>query len=179
MINKTHHELLIAYYKDRLSKLPNGTFGTRAGNSVMYIHHDPNMWECDKTKRIEYKGQFLRSKNELIICKTLENRGYEFKSEIEVKCGSFNQFYPDVTFFVPELDIPICIESDGAMDRDGYYEKSESRKKRYLNSGFAEIRDVIFIRIMDPYSFDNSLLDALIDASIIANIRNIDLGFTD
>lgn len=42
MINKTHHELLIAYYKDRYNKLPHGSFGAHNGRPVIYVTYDPN-----------------------------------------------------------------------------------------------------------------------------------------
>lgn len=128
--DKSHHELLISYYKDRLDKLPHGTFGTHRNKPVVYV-------------------------------------------EIEIKINEYLSFYPDVTFFIPEMDKPVAIELDGAVDNQDYYIKAENRKRQYLLNGFTELRDIIFFRIINPYQFDCDQLEALIVGSLVVNSNNI------
>ena len=248
--DKSHHELLISYYKDRLDKLPHGTFGTHRNKPVVYVTYDPNNPQINKknkriltltskegqiyyglvreacyvqnrlntlvadwkatyrmnarrvdyplirrgcspltaekykesvnnaysypmTNTIEYKGMQLRSKNELILCKTLDRIGYDYKVEIEIKMNEYLSFYPDVTFFIPEMDKPVAIELDGAVDNQDYYIKAENRKRQYLLNGFTELRDIIFFRIINPYQFDCDQLEARIMGSLVVNSNNI------
>lgn len=248
--DKSHHELLISYYKDRWEKLPHGTFGAHRNKPVVYVTYDPDnplisnrnkriltitsnegrmyyelIKEADHvrnvlnsliadwkatyrinarqvtyplkkraysplttkkynesltnansfpmTNRIDYKGMQLRSKNELILCKTLDSFGYEYKVEIEIKINGYLSLYPDVTFFIPEMDKPVAVELDGAVDNQDYYIKAEDRKRQYLLNGFTELRDIIFFRNINPYQFDNDQLEALIRGSLVANSNNI------
>ena len=250
MINKTHHELLISYYKDRYSRLPHGSFGTHNGRPVIYVTYDPsNPQITPKNKRclshnskdgklyfnlisesiqikekileltdnwninykdnprdipfplkrraaspltqdiydnavefqntypfkrvIEYKGMRLRSKNELILCQTLDNMGYEYKVEIGLSGGRFSTLFPDATIIIKELQKPVSIELDGAADDEDYYMKAENRKHAYIKSGFIEQKDIIFFRLYDSYSFDHSRLEALITAAIYTNLSDI------
>ena len=51
--------------------------------------------------KIEYKGQWFRSKNEMSAAQIIESMGYDFKSEVHVQIkGSENEHYP--TVFDPE-----------------------------------------------------------------------------
>jgi len=250
IVNREHHELLIAFYRDRWNRLPHGYFGTHRNHSVVYVTYDPNDTNITpRNKRIlnlsskdgqlfcrlvkealeientinmlmndwnaiykssprnltfplrrnsaspltakfyreadsncnsfpnkniiDYHGHQLRSKNELILCKTLDRFGYDYKVEIEIKIDKFTTLYPDVTFYAPEMDKPIAIELDGAIDDQDYYTKSEQRKRQYLMHGFTELRDIIFFRNIDPYTIDIEQLEALIFGSLIVNIKSI------
>ena len=110
---------------------------------------------------IIYKGQTLRSKNELLAIQEIENMGFEWKTEIHFRFGKYN-FYPDVVFYVPYIDKPIALELDGMMDKDDYYEHAEDRRRKYLKCGFAENKDVIFFRLHNEYDFNAEDLRALI-----------------
>ena len=139
----------------------------------------PNLRTDNKETRIQYKGQYLRSKNELNAFQLLESMGYEVKAEININLGLFCEFDPDLTFYIPETDSVVCLEADGAMDKDAYYDKSEYRRKKYLKCGFSEIRDVIFFRMYEGNSIDIQRMKALINASILANMENLMLDDSD
>ena len=88
-----------------------------------------NQGGFENNENIEYNGQFLRSKNEFIVCQ--------------------------------------------ALDKLGYFVKSEGGKEKYFRAGFGEFRDVIFFRLNDARSFDLSRLISLIGSSILANMNDI------
>ena len=124
-------------------------------------------------KTIEYNGRELRSKNELIVCTNLDSWGYEYKVEIDLSPDSFTQLYPDAAFYVPELEKPIAVETDGALDKPDYMDKSERRKFDYLNSGYTEFKDIVFFRITDKSQFDSQRFRDLITAAIFCNLSDI------
>ena len=123
---------------------------------------------------IEYKGQWFRSKNELSAAQAVEAMGYRFKSEIHV-VGSKKNFdhFPDVSVEVPELDLMIMSEIDGAMDKESYRIKSVNRQNDYFEDGFREFKDVVFIRMLDSGTFDASEYQTLIRMAIETNIDDL------
>ena len=124
-------------------------------------------------KTIEYNGRELRSKNELIVCTNLDAWGYEYKVEIDLSPNHFTQLYPDATFYAPELEKPIAVETDGALDEPDYMDKSEKRKFNYLNNGFVEFKDIVFFRITDKSQFDSQRFKDLIRSAILCNLDDI------
>lgn len=126
-----------------------------------------------KTEPIKYKGHLLRSKNELIACQLIEPFGYEYKTEIDLSPDEFTPILPDAAFYVPEIHKVICLEVDGALDQNSYFDKSERRKINYFKSGYIEMKDVIFYRLYNKHEFDLERLGDLINASILCNIRDI------
>lgn len=251
IVNQLHHELLIAYHRSRLNRLPYGFFEMHRGKPVVCIIRDPNnpgissknkrrlrvdseqgklysrlveeahlikskldqlisLWNDTywKTPRelsfplvkrtqsqlsprryynsaemqnpilstaplINYNGRELRSKNELIACKSLEHWGYEYKIEINLSPDEYTQLYPDATFYAPEIEKPISIEIDGALDKDSYQRKSEYRIGDYLKSGFEEYKDIIFLRLYRASDFYDDVFKNLITAAILCNLEDI------
>ena len=139
----------------------------------LYINSVPDQNTISNDRNIMYKGHYLRSKNELIVCEALDDLGLEFKTEISITTDDFKTFDPDVTYYIPEIEKPVSMEIDGALDKDGYFMKSNDRKTKYLSSGFDEFRDIVFFRIYDPYSFDLDRLKAIIRATILVNMEDI------
>ena len=234
IVNKQHHELLIAYYQHELRSLPEGFFSIYRGKKVVYITRDPRddrisnrnkrrivistkdgqiyskliressriktklnylneLWNLtywtppnkisyppsksrtgtlnkeryinslemqnpilSSSPLIDYNGRKLRSKNELIVCQNLDVWGYKYKVEIDLSPDEFTPLYPDATFFIPEIDKPVSVEVDGALDKTNYMTKSESRKFNYFNNGFIEFKDVIFLRLTYAYEFSSN-----------------------
>ena len=251
IVNKQHHELLIAYYQHELSLLPEGFFGIYRGKKVVYITRDPRddsinnknkrrivisskegqiysklieessairsklshlneLWNstywtppnkicyppgkhrtgalnreryiksCEMQNpilstnpTIDYNGRKLRSKNELIVCQCLDSWEYEYKVEIDLSPDEFTPLYPDATFFIPEIDKPVSVEVDGALDKTNYMTKSEGRKFNYFNNGFIEFKDVIFLRLTYAYEFDAQRFKDLVSAAIFCNLSDI------
>ena len=251
IVNRQHHELLIAYYRNELSKLPEGYFSTYHNKKAVYIFRDPqdpkttrsnkrrillsskegqiysklverstiikakldylnSLWKMtywqeprdiqfplkkrynsilnkerffnssemqnpilSNRPTLDYKDRKLRSKNELILCTELDNLGYEYKVEINLSPNEFTELFPDATFYVPEIEKPVSVEIDGAVDKESYLNKSENRKFNYLNNGFVEFKDIVFLRLTDATQFDAQRLSDLIAASIFCNMSDI------
>lgn len=122
---------------------------------------------------IEYNGHLLRSKNELVVCTNLDTWEYEYKVEIDLSPNQFTHLYPDATFYAPEIEKAIAVETDGALDQEDYLDKSERRKYNYFNNGFIEYKDVVFFRIADKSQFDSRRFKDIITAAIYCNIGDI------
>ncbi|MBP5261690.1 MAG: hypothetical protein J6Z43_06155 [Clostridiales bacterium] len=133
----------------------------------------PNQNKKENKHPIEYKGQIFRSKNEIIGCQVLEKYGYEFKTEILITDGNWIELYPDLTFYVPELEKVFVKEIDGAIDQVVYNDHSTSRTGYYLKMGFTEGKDLITVRIGDPNNVDAEQIDNLIRAAIESSIDDI------
>ena len=126
--------------------------------------------------KIEYKGQWFRTKNEVSAAQVIDSMGYEFKSEINVVVpGSEYDHYPDLSFDVKELDVMLMSEIDGKLDKGNYRLKSMERQYEYFEDGFKEFRDIVFMRLADPSVFDPTLYRMLVEAAIEANIDDIEM----
>lgn len=122
---------------------------------------------------IDYNGRQLRSKNELIACKSFDHWGYDYKIEINLSPDEFTSLYPDATFYAPEIEKPISVEIDGALDKDSYQRKSEYRIGDYLKSGFEEYKDIVFLRLYRSADFYDDVFKNLITAAILCNLEDI------
>ena len=122
--------------------------------------------------KITYKGQKFRTKNEMSAVQVVEAMGYEFKSEIHV-AGKQYDHYPDVTMLIPELEIALMSEIDGAMERSNYKIKSIQRQYEYFEEQFREFKDIVFLRMVDSQVFDPEEYRSLIRFAIETNIDDI------
>ncbi|MBP5180538.1 MAG: hypothetical protein J6127_04515 [Clostridiales bacterium] len=141
-----------------------------------FMNGKPNQNKREFDNEIFYNGQRLRSKNEIVVCQAFEKMGYEYKAELLIQRDEFYSFAPDLTYYIKELEKPVALEIDGAMDKDGYFEKATDRKKYYVKKGFKEFKDVVFFRLNDGRSFDYDRLEAIINATILANLNDIILS---
>ena len=142
-----------------------------------FMESEPNQNKYQAKNPIVYKGQTLRSKNELLAVKEIEEFGFIWKTEICFRFGKYT-FYPDVVFYVPYIDKPIALELDGMMDADDYYEHAEERRHKYIRAGFEENKDVIFLRINNEYDFPIEDLKTLIETAIERSIADLRIGDT-
>ena len=122
--------------------------------------------------KITYKGQKFRTKNEMSGAQVVEAMGYEFKSEIHV-AGKQYDHYPDVTMLIPELEMALMSEIDGAMERSNYKIKSIQRQYEYFEEQFREFKDIVFLRMVDSQVFDPEEYRSLIKFAIETNIDDI------
>lgn len=122
--------------------------------------------------KITYKGQKFRTKNEMSAAQVVEAMGYEFKSEIHV-AGKQYDHYPDVTMLIPELEMALMSEIDGAMERSNYKIKSIQRQYEYFEEQFREFKDIVFLRMVDSQVFDPEEYRSLIRFAIETNIDDI------
>ncbi|MBR1796529.1 MAG: hypothetical protein IJ757_00720 [Clostridiales bacterium] len=118
-----------------------------------YKQSQPNQNGKEYKTKINYSNQILRSKNELLAVKEIEEMGFEWKTEIcLIKNGKF--FYPDIAFYVPYIEKVLLIELDGMMEKEDYFFKSENRKINYYKVGFKENKDVLFYRLSSSGDFN-------------------------
>ena len=120
-----------------------------------------------------HKGQVFRSKNELAGCTALDNYGYEYKTEIRLLFDEFTELFPDLPFYVPELDKVFVMEIDGALEHVVYRGHSTGRTEVYLMNGYVEGKDLITVRYTDPYDLDVEQIRHLIKAAIDAAIDDL------
>lgn len=132
----------------------------------------PNQNNINNKNPILYKGQYLRSKNELLAIQQIEKYGFEWKTEVCIKIGDL-YFYPDVLFYVPYLDRVIALEIDGMVEREYYLIKSNKRSDNYYKAGFVNNLDVCFFKIHDATSFDMVLFKQTLDFAIECNATDI------
>ena len=133
----------------------------------------PNQNKREVRNPIEHNGQVFRSKNEILSCEVLEAMGYEYKTEVYLKGNDWMEFYPDLMFYVPELDKVIVFEIDGALDVIVYDGHSFSRTSNYLNCGFVEGKDLICYRISDSKAISIEQIENLIRAAIESSLDDI------
>ena len=135
----------------------------------IFQNAEPNQNSKPNKHPIVYKGQIFRSKNEIVGCQVLEKFGYEYKTEILITDDDWVELYPDLTFYVPELDKVFVKEIDGAMDNIFYDGHSVSN----LMLGFVEGKDLITVRIADRHKVDAEMIENLIRAAIESSIDDI------
>lgn len=140
-----------------------------------FMNSESNQNKYQPRNPIIYKGQTLRSKNELLAVKEVEALGFMWKTEICFRFGKYT-FYPDVVFYVPYIDKPIALELDGMMDEDDYYDHAEDRRRKYIRAGFEENKDVIFLRLNNEYYFPSEDLKTLIRIAIERSIADLRIG---
>ncbi|MBP5261569.1 MAG: hypothetical protein J6Z43_05515 [Clostridiales bacterium] len=122
---------------------------------------------------INYNGIILRSKNELIQYKTIEALGYEQKVEMLAVFKGNRYFYPDSTFYVPEIDKVILSNLDGSMENPNYVSKSYYDTAICINNGLIESKDFVVARISNYKQIDAEQIENLILSAIDASINDI------
>lgn len=137
-----------------------------------FMRARPNQNTKENKHPIAYKGQYLRSKNELLSVKQIENMGFMWKTEVEFIVKGI-KFYPDALFYVPFIEKVIALEIDGMMDDEEYSYKANKRKLNYYKAGLIEFKDVIFFRLTGNNDFDIDSLTRLIEFSIEVNAIDI------
>ena len=115
---------------------------------------------------IEYKGILMRSKGEMIIAQHLDNLSYTYSYESTLYLGK--AIYPDFSVYIPEIDKVIFIEFMGAMDDPEYLPKAAKRFMLYSQNGYTIGRDVLFICESKNSPADLDLLNAQLNAAIMA-----------
>ena len=122
---------------------------------------------------IKYKNHVLRSKNELAACQVIDKMGFPQKVEVLVRFDNLSYFYPDSTFYVPEIDKVILLNIDGALDNPQYISKSYYDTAACLTNGLVEGKDFIVLRIGNAKDMDAGQLENLIRAAIESSIDDI------
>ena len=121
----------------------------------------------EKVNPIEHNGILMRSKGEALIATKLDELGLEYTYESRVNIG--HNVYPDFSVYIPEIDKVFFIEFMGAFGNYDYDMSAGSKFSDYAKYGFINGRDIIFICETDVNKADVELLEAQINALILAN----------
>lgn len=121
----------------------------------------------EKTNPVEHNGILMRSKGEALIAAKLDELGLEYIYEPRVNIG--RDVYPDFCVYIPEIDKVFFIEFMGAMSSINYRYNADYKFADYAGYGFMAGRDIIFICENDSDKADVDLLEAQINALIMAN----------
>lgn len=89
------------------------------------------------------KGDFVRSKSEVIIANTLYMKGLEYRSEELTKVGS-HIFAPDFKILAPSTNKVKILEHFGMMNNPEYREKALKKMSTYIENGYRPYEDILF-----------------------------------
>ena len=120
-----------------------------------------------KTNPVEYNGILFRSKGEMLIAQKLDELGLEYSYESRLNIG--RDVYPDFSVYISEIDKVFFIEFMGGFGNSEYNMSSGNKFSDYANYGYINGRDIIFICETDVNKADVELLEAQINALIMAN----------
>jgi len=102
-----------------------------------------------KTEYSTEKGEYMRSKSELIIANMLYHKGVPYRYEYPVRLKGLGTIYPDFTVLRVKDKKTIFWEHFGIMDSEEYREKTFEKMNAYILSGFLPGRD--FIQTYETY----------------------------
>ena len=120
-----------------------------------------------KTNPIEHNGILMRSKGEALIATKLDELGLEYTYESRLDIGRY--VYPDFAVYIPEIDKVFFIEFMGGFGNYEYNMTAGKKFSDYADYGYINGRDIIFICETDVNKADVDLLEAQINALIMAN----------
>lgn len=89
------------------------------------------------------KGDFVRSKSEVIIANTLHMKGLQYRSEEVTKVGNY-YFAPDFKILVPSTGKIKILEHFGMMHDSEYREKAVWKMSTYIENGYRPYEDILF-----------------------------------
>lgn len=89
------------------------------------------------------KGDFVRSKSEVIIANNLYMKGIEYRSEELTKVGS-HIFAPDFKILVPSTRKIKLLEHFGMMHDPEYRERALWKISTYIENGYRPYEDILF-----------------------------------
>lgn len=107
----------------------------------------PDQNPCKAKITFKVEGMNVKSKNEAVAVILVGEMSYRMLNEPNLNLKRWFDNHPDIVFEVPEIQKIIVIEVDGSMDDPAEANKAETRRKTYVNAGFREMKDVIFIRL--------------------------------
>lgn len=89
------------------------------------------------------KGDFVRSKSEVIIANTIHMKGLQYRSEEVTKVGNY-LFAPDFKILVPSTGKIKLLEHFGMMHDPEYREKALWKMSTYIENGYRPYEDILF-----------------------------------
>jgi len=89
------------------------------------------------------KGDYVRSKSEVVIANTLHMMGLQYRSEELTKVGN-HVFAPDFKIKIPETGKIKLLEHFGMMHDEEYREKALWKISTYIENGYRPYEDILF-----------------------------------
>jgi len=108
------------------------------------------------------KGDFVRSKSEVIIANSYFSKYIQYRCEEVIKVGN-HTFAPDFSVFIPRLNKVKYHEHFGMMHDPRYRERAFEKMGAYIAAGYRPYEDIIFTFDDLDGSIDAQVLDALIE----------------
>ncbi len=109
------------------------------------------------------KGDFVRSKSEVIIANTLYPKNLQYRYEELTKVGNYT-FAPDFKIAVPHQNKIKILEHFGMMDDPKYRKRALWKIDVYLDAGFKPYEDILFTFDDFDGGIDAKNLDTLINS---------------
>lgn len=116
----------------------------------------------EKLTQKTMRGDFVRSKSEVIIANAYFAKDIQYRCEEIVRVGEKN-FAPDFTVLVPRLNKTKYHEHFGMMHDKQYRDRALYKIGAYIAAGYRPYEDVIF-------TFDD--IDGNIDTQVLDNLIN-------
>lgn len=116
----------------------------------------------------EHNGILMRSKGEKLLAEHLDELGYQYAYEPELKLKN-KKIYPDFALYIPEIDKVILIEYMGAWSKEDYVYDAGEKFKELTRNNFIPSRDVIYVCESDNSSFDMTVANCQINAIILSH----------
>lgn len=161
--------------KSELNKYQEDRYSSILSRMTNLFNDKPNFEYYEKYKsfydknkiHITKKGEFVRSKSEVIIANLLDDKGINYEYEKELELGNM-KIHPD---FTVEKDGKIYIwEHLGMMDNKEYKNNWNIKKSRYEENNIIDIRDDMTDRkyyLITTEETNKSGLDSRIISKII------------
>jgi len=112
------------------------------------------------------KGDFVRSKSEVIIANTLYPKGLQYRYEELTKVGQYT-FAPDFKIAVPRQNKIKILEHFGMMNNSEYRKNALWKIDVYLDAGYKPYEDILFTFDDFDGGIDTKNLDTLINSFLI------------
>lgn len=138
-------------------------FGKKNGKDWGNQEYERYMKYPEKLVHRTLKGDFVRSKSEVILANTLFAKGLQYRYEEITEIGS-HVLAPDFKVLIPKTNQIKIIEHFGMMQDFKYRKKAMDKMETYIEHGYRPYEDIIF-------TFDD--LDGHIDA------KNLDILITN
>ena len=109
------------------------------------------------------KGDYVRSKSEVIIANNLYHRNLQYRSEELTKVGQ-NIFAPDFKIQIPSTGKIKLLEHFGMMHNPDYRENALWKMSSYIENGYRPYEDILFTFDDLHGNIDAKNLDILLDS---------------
>lgn len=136
-------------------------FGKRNENNWGEQEYERNRKYPETLVHRTMKGDFVRSKSEVIIANSLFMKGLQYRSEELTKVGKY-VFAPDFKILVPSTNQIKLLEHFGMMHDSEYRKTAMFKIETYLENGYRPYEDILFTFEDLDGNIDAQNLDKLI-----------------